>query len=87
MTSTTSTSANDKCGVEFCNAAQFSHQFGLLQIILAHPYTSHNENFLERSVTAQIELKKIVNEFKDIKATFALPMYKENPKKKSDFDD
>lgn len=72
MTSATSTPANDKCGVEFYNAAQFSRQFGLLQLILAPPYTSLNEDFTERPVLAQTELDKVVNEFKVVKANFFL---------------
>lgn len=75
-----------KCGVEFYNGAQLSHQFGLLQLIPAPLYTSLNEHFTERPVLAQTELEKVVNGFRAVKANFALPMYDEKTEASPEFD-
>lgn len=77
---------NDKCGVEFYNAAQFARQFGLLQLIPLPPHTSLNEKPTERPSFDLLTLEMVRDSFVDARKSFALRAYTKAPEKSAEFD-
>ena len=66
-----------KCGVEFYNAEQFAHQFGMVQFIPNLPYQSKNDNFIERPILTKEELKRVVDFNKTKASSFELLKFNE----------
>ncbi|XP_058198501.1 uncharacterized protein LOC131314020 [Rhododendron vialii] len=79
-------SANNRCGTEYYNAAQFARQFGLMQLIPIPPYLSCNKDFIDRVIVPEKTVETIRNQFAKDEATFQLRPYLERPEKSLRFE-